>query len=54
MTNPVIGIYDHTTGEQSVREMNTQELQEWEDSKKPSQPKPLHREQSTPSVIDEA
>ena len=47
MTNPIIGIYDHTTGEQTVREMNAQELKEWEDSKKPSVPKPLQLEHLT-------
>jgi len=41
MTRPTIGIYDHATGEQIVREMNEQEWQEWQDSQKPSEPKPL-------------
>ena len=41
MTNPMIGIYNHKTGEQEVREMNAQELKESQDSQKPSEPKPL-------------
>jgi hypothetical protein len=52
MANPKIGYYDHLTGEQIIREMNTQELKEWEDSKKPSIPIPLVIEQSTPMVTD--
>jgi hypothetical protein len=41
MTKPMIGVYNHATGEQEVREMNVQELKEWQDSQKPSEPKPL-------------
>jgi hypothetical protein len=47
MANPIIGYYDHLTGEQVTREMNAQELKEWEDSKKPSIPKPLPIHEST-------
>ena len=39
MTKPIIGYYNHETGENLTREMNDQEFQEWEDSKKPTTPK---------------
>jgi hypothetical protein len=48
MTRPTIGVYDHSTGQQIIREMNDKEWQEWQDSQKPSEPKPLLTEQSTP------
>ena len=36
MDKPIIGYYNHETGENLTREMNDQEFQEWEDSKKPT------------------
>jgi hypothetical protein len=56
MTKPIIGYYNHETGENITREMNDQEFQEWEDSKKPTIGKNPHTgepTQSTPSLTDE-
>jgi hypothetical protein len=43
MPRPIIGYYNHETGENLTREMNDQEFAEFEESKKPTTPMTLEQ-----------